>query len=117
MIVSQTSKLLIWYEQLPGASDPTTIKDTVKLLSQASHSPLKILVDRGFASWENISCLMKHKFNFTMEIPLSRFTSFRDMAKEAYKNNEFCDPRSTLDLFDVEDFYQMRATTRLVRID
>ena len=42
MIVSQTSKLPLWYEQLPGAiSDPTTIKDTVKLLSQAAHSPLK----------------------------------------------------------------------------
>lgn len=118
MIVSQTSKLPIWYEQLPGAiSDPTTIKDTVKLLSQAAHSPLKIVVDRGFASWENISCLMKNKFKFTMGIPLSRFTRFRDMAKEAYKNNEFCDPRSTLNLFDAHDSYQTQATTRLVSID
>jgi hypothetical protein len=118
MIVSQTSKLPIWYEQLPGAiSDPTTIKDTVKLLSQAAHSPLKIVVDRGFASWENISCLMKNKFKFTMGIPLSRFTRFRDMAKEAYKNNEFCDPRSTLNLFDAHDSYQTQATTRSVSID
>ena len=34
-----------------------------------------------------------------------------------YKNNEFCDPRSTLNLFDAHDSYQTQATTRLVSID
>lgn len=118
MMVSQTTKLPIWYEQLPGAiADITTLKDTTRLLRQTGCTLPKLVLDKGFASKSNIVALLKGRFKFTMGIPLYRFSQYRKMAREAYQNNEFIDPQNTLDLFEPDDTLQTQATTRVLKIE
>lgn len=118
MMVSQTTKLPIWYEQLPGAiADVATLKDTARLLRQTGSSLPKIVLDRGFASKSNIVALLKGRFKFTMGIPLHRFSEYRQMARQAYQNHEFISPQNTLDLFEPNDTLQTQAVTRVLNIE
>ena len=118
MVVSQKTKLPLWYEQLPGAiNDITTLVDTTRAFVQTGVTSKKLVLDRGFASQRNISCLLKNHFKFTMGIPLERFTTYREKLKRAYEENRFCDPSNTLTLFDDYETAQTQACTELLNID
>lgn len=118
MVVSQKTKLPLWYEQLPGAiSDSTTVIDTIKTFVQAGTASRQLVLDRGFASFSNISYLLKNRFKFTMGIPLENFTNYREYLREAYKENKFCDPTNTLTMFDDYETAQTQACTKLMKID
>lgn len=118
MVVSQKTKLPLWYEQLPGAiNDATAIVDTVKAFMQAGITSKQLVLDRGFASHSNISYLLKNRFKFTMGIPLEKFTTYREKLREAHKENRFCDPENTLTLFDDYETAQTQACTELMKID
>ena len=118
MIVSQEAKLPLWYEQLPGTiSDSTTIKDTIRTLLQLKGCPRNIVLDRGFASSENISCLLANQVKFTMGIPLNRFTTVRDEVDAACRSNEFCNPRAYGQMYEYHGRYFTQGVTRLKMID
>jgi hypothetical protein len=118
MMVSQTTKLPIWYRQLTGSiSDITAVKDTVRLLRQVDKSPCNLVMDRGFASHSNISCLLKEKVKFTIGIPLRHFSEYEKLIRDTYDKNEFCNPHNTLRLFDEDGQAQTQAVTKTVKID
>lgn len=118
MVVSQKTKLPLWYEQLPGAiSDATTIIDTVKSFVQAGTTTKKLVLDRGFASQKNMQCLLNNHFKFTMGIPLERFTTYREKIRKAYEEHKFLEPSNTLTLFDDYETAQTQACTELMQID
>ena len=101
MLVSQRSRLPLWFEQLPGAiADITTIKDTIRLLKELDDTPRSIVFDRGFAAQDNIACLMDNHIKFTMGIPLWRFQEVRDEIDQARQAMLFNAPSSTLSLFE-----------------
>lgn len=114
MMTDQVTKLPVWFEQLPGAiSDMTTVKDTIKLLEQLDDSPRSVVCDRGFATAENIACMQKHGFKFTMGIPLHLFPDVRKLIRDAVDNHEFSQPGITLDLFDLYNSYPSQGITKL----
>ncbi len=118
LMVDQRTKRPCWIEQLPGAiSDITTLKDTVHLLKLLDESPRNIVCDRGFASKENIYCLQKNNFKFTMGIPIYRkgFEDVLALLEEIKKNNEFCAPGITGDLFDDHSTHSTQGVTRRVK--
>ena len=117
MIVSQQRKMPVWIEQLPGAiADSTTLKDLFKALKQADDTQHHIVFDRGFASEENISMLLRCGAKFTMGIPLGTWTTLRDEIKQAHQAQEFCSPDTVLDGIEFEGF-PVHAVTRLRNID
>lgn len=84
MLVSQRSRLPLWFEQLPGAiADITTIKDTIRLLKELDDTPHSIVFDRGFADQDNIACLMDNHIKLTMGIPLWCFQDVRNEIAQA----------------------------------
>lgn len=118
MLVSQTTRLPLWFEQLPGAiADITTVKDTVKLLKQLDDTPRSIVFDRGFASQENIACLMDNHVKFTMGVPLWRFEDVRKEIAQAREQKLFNAPSSTLSLFDTNSIYQSQGVTLLKKLN
>lgn len=115
LMTDQKTKLPVWFEQLPGAiSDMTTVKDTVQLLKQLDDTPRNIVCDRGFASMENIACLQKNGFKFTVGLPLHHFKEVREIIKQAADNHEFSVPGQTLDLFDDFKDNSAEAVTKKV---
>ncbi len=117
MIVSQKNRLPAWIEQLPGAvSDVTTLKDVFQTLKQADDAPRNIVFDRGFASRENISAMLKLRVKFTMGVPLKIWTSLLEEARQLYENNEFFHPDAILDGVDYNGS-PVHAVTRLKNID
>lgn len=115
MMVDQDSKLPVWFEKLPGAiSDVSTIKDTVHLLQQLDDSPRAIVCDRGFASKDNVKCLLEHHFKFTMGIPLFRFSAVRDEIKKAVEANEFHNPGITIELYENSGTRNSEVITKIV---
>lgn len=118
MLVGQQSKLPLWFDQLPGAiSDVTTLKDTLRQLKDINPIPKGMVLDRGFASAENIDSMLKNRIKFTMGLPLHRFEFARTMIEEARLQGTFNDPNSTLDLFEEDSLYQTQAITRLHKIN
>lgn len=118
MLVGQKSKLPLWFDQLPGAiSDVTTLKDTMHQIKSIDVNPLGIVMDRGFASIGNIECLLNSHIKFTMGLALHRFEFAREMIDEARASHAFCEPGSTLDLFEEDSLYQTQAVTRLYKIN
>ncbi len=117
MIVSQKRKMPVWIEQLVGAiSDSTTLKDLFKTLKQADDTQHHIVFDRGFASEENISLLLKCGTKFTIGIPLGIWTTLLQEIKEAYASQQFYSPDTVLDGVEFEGF-PVHAITRLRNID
>lgn len=118
MLVSQTTRLPLWFEQLPGAiADITTVKDTVKLLKQLDDTPRSIVFDRDFASQENIACLMDNHVKFTMGVPLWRFEDVRKEIAQAREQKLFNAPSSTLSLFNTNSIYQSQGVTLLKKLN
>lgn len=118
MLVSQRSRLPLWFEQLPGAiADITTIKDTIRLLKELDDTPRSIVFDRGFADQDNIKCLMDNHIKFTMGIPLWRFQDVRDEIDQARQEKLFNAPSSTLSLFEPDSVYQTQGITKLKKIN
>lgn len=118
MMVDQRTKRPCWIEQLPGAiSDITTLKDTIHLLKLLDESPRNIVFDRGFASKENICCLQKNGFKFTMGIPVYRkgFEDVLELLEDLKNKNEFCAPGITGDLFDNYASHSTQGVTRRVK--
>ena len=114
MMVSQQSRLPVWFEQLPGAiADITTIKDTIRLLKELDDSPRSIVFDRGFADHDNIACLMDNHVRFTMGVPLWRFSEVRQAIAKAKEQHQFSSPSGTLSLFDSDGTYQTQAVSLL----
>mgnify|MGYP005974452939 CR=1 FL=1 len=112
LLVGQTNKLPLWFEQLPGAiSDITTIKDTVKLLTDIDNTSKDIVFDRGFASAENIACLQKNGIKFTMGIPLERFSWVVGEIQKAVKQYAFSRPEGSMQMFDEASVMQSSAIT------
>lgn len=117
MIVSQKSRLPAWVSELPGAiSDVTTLKDVFQTLKDADESPRNIVFDRGFASRENISAMLKLHVKFTMGIPLRIWTTLLEEAKHIYENDEFFHPDAILDGVEYNGS-PVHAVTRLRNID
>ena len=118
MLVSQHSRLPLWFEQLPGVIvDITTIKDTIRLLKELDDTPSSIFFDRGFADQDNIACLMDNHIKFTMGIPLWRFQEVRDEIDQARPKNFFNPPSSTRSLFGPDTVYQTQEITKLKKIN
>lgn len=83
MLVSQRSRLPLWFEQLPGAiADITTIKDTIRLLKELDDTPRSIVFDRGFADQGNIACLMGNPSNSPWA---SRYGVFKTSKTKSFK--------------------------------
>lgn len=117
MIVSQKSRLPAWITELPGAiSDVTTLKDVFQTLKNADDAPRNIVFDRGFASRENISAMLKLRVKFTMGVPLRIWTTLLEEAKQIYQNHEFFHPDAILEGVDYNGC-PVHAVTRLKNID
>jgi len=118
MLVSQQSRLPVWYQQMPGAiSDMNTVRDAIKILKSIGGSPESFVLDRGFACPANIDALMDNHVKFTMGLPLWNFKAVREEIEKAFDANEFCDPQGTLDMFDDQDIMNTQAITRLRKIN
>lgn len=101
MIVSQSTLLPVWFEQLPGAiGDVSTIDDCVRILEQLKCGTRRFVLDRGFASAENIALLQKKGFKFTMGIPLYRFSGIRDELLKAKDEGAFARPECMFNMHD-----------------
>lgn len=117
LVSSQRSGLPVWYEQLPGAIiDSTALQDTLKLMSQSKCPCKNYVMDRGFATHANIEYMLKNHIKFTMGIPLHLFPEYLRECQEAQKKNLFCDPQSTLSLFEEFDTLQTQAVTLTKKI-
>jgi transposase len=85
LLMGQSSRLPISYRKLPGnISDVTTIR---KLLGDLKQSPLKkvkLVLDRGFYSRENINALYTHHYKFLIatKTSLGFVKSHLDEARE-----------------------------------
>lgn len=114
-IVDQETKLPVWFEQLPGAiSDMTTVKDTTQMLDQIGVKR-KIVCDRGFSCNENIACLQKHGFKFTMGVALHCFPDIIEKLDQAKQANEFCMPGLTHEMFDTGDVLPTQGITKIIK--
>ncbi len=118
MIVSQSTLLPVWFEQLPGAiSDVTVIPDTIKIFKQLNCTGKRMVFDRGFASEENIAVLQKNHFKFTMAIPLNKFKDIREEIKLARDAHEFNRPEMSYDMFDVHNVLTSQCATKKITIN
>lgn len=117
LIVDQKTKLPVWLEQLSGSiADMSTVKDTVKLLSQLGVRR-NLVCDRGFCSRENLACLQKNGFKFTMGVPLFRFPEFTEKLNEAKAKNEFNDAGISVEMFAGAGVYQTQGVTKLIDLN
>jgi len=118
MLVSQRSRLPVWYQQMPGAiSDMNTVKDAIKILQSMGGFPQSFVLDRGFACVSNINSMMDNRVKFTIGLPLWNFEKERQEIRKAYEANEFCNPKGTLDMFDSQDIMNTQAVTRLWKVN
>ena len=117
LIVDQKTKLPVWLEQLPGAiADMSTVKDTVKLLTQLGVRR-NFVCDRGFCSHENLACLQKNGFKFTMGVPLFRFPEYTEILNEAKAKNEFNDAGISVEMFGGAGVFQTQGVTKLIDLN
>ena len=104
MVVSQSPLLPVWFESLPGAiNDISAVEDAVRIMQQLHCGSRRLVLDRGFASAENIAYLQKKGIKFTMGIPLHRFSEFRQAWLDAKAAGAFARPECSVDLFDADD--------------
>lgn len=117
LVSSQRSGLPVWFEQLPGAIiDSTALQDTLKLMSQSKCPCKNYVMDRGFATHANIDYMLKNHIKFTMGIPLHLFPEYLQECQEAQQKHLFCDPQSTLSLFEEFNTLQTQAVTLTKKI-
>lgn len=118
IVVSQKTKVPVWFDQLPRAiNDVKTLRDTIKLLSHVGIKSRKIVLNRGYASQSNMSILLTIRVKFIMGIPLYRFSQYRKFIEEADSNHEFDNLDNTLQLFDDYETAQTQGATKLLKID
>lgn len=98
MVVSQKSKMPAWIELLPGSiNDAVTLRDLMAVVSKIDGSPNRFVLDRGFASMENIEFMVRNRIKFTMGIPLAVWTNLLKEAQQLFDANEFFSPDAILD--------------------
>jgi len=116
MILSQSQQMPVWCEQLPGAiTDITALKDTVKMMSECTGAPKRILLDRGFMSESNLKALLEEKIQFTVGVPLSKKSELRQEIKTAFEAGEFLTSKAQMQFREFND-YPISAITRIRQI-
>ena len=86
LLMGQTSRLPVSYRKLPGnISDVTTIKKLLGDLKQSPIKKVKLILDRGFYSKENIDALYTHHYKFLIaaKTSLSLIKTHLDEAKKS----------------------------------
>lgn len=118
MIVSQKTRLPLWYEQFPEElSDITTMVDAVNDLVQTGTTSKKLVLDRRFAIQQTVLFLLDNGFKFTVQKPLEGATNYLEIIRKAYESNKFLDPSKTLTLFDDYETAWTLSCTDLMKIE
>ncbi|HNV19971.1 MAG TPA: transposase, partial [Rectinema sp.] len=72
LLYGESSRLPVYYRSLPGnISDVTTVKRLIDELGYLSIEKLKIILDRGFYSEDNINGLLSHHYKFLISVKTS----------------------------------------------
>jgi len=72
LLYGESSRLPVYYRSLPGnISDVTTVKRLIDELGYLSIEKVKIILDRGFYSEDNINGLLSHHYKFLISVKTS----------------------------------------------
>jgi transposase len=69
LLYGQSSRLPVYYRKLPGnISDVSTVKNLLADIAFLSFNKVKLVMDRGFYSEDNINALYQHHYKFLIAV-------------------------------------------------
>lgn len=121
LLLGETSRLPVYYRKLPGnLSDVKLIKQLIKDMAFLDIVQVKLVLDRGFYSADNINDLYKHhhKFLIGAKLSLSWVKNKLESIRGSLKTRQNYDPETSLfaqSFLDVWPYSENKPRTGEVR--